>query len=53
MTGTVDRDFGELNFYGVWTGLFEILIFGSVRKVELVIQVFDECSISEVQRLAF
>lgn len=53
MTGIADRDFGELNFDGVWTGLFELLIFGSVRKVELVIQVFDEDSISEVQRLAF
>ncbi|MCF7531654.1 DUF6985 domain-containing protein [Pseudomonas petrae] len=53
MTGIADRDFGELNFDGVWTGLFEILIFGSLRKVELVIQVFDEDSIAEVQRLAF
>ncbi|ROM55879.1 hypothetical protein BK648_05970 [Pseudomonas poae] len=53
MTGISDKDFGELHFDGVWVGLCEILIFGSLHKVELVVQTFDGASISETQRLAF
>ncbi len=48
-----DRDFGELHFDGAWTGLCEIVFFGSRFEVELVVQTFDAAPISETQRLAF
>ncbi|WP_273819283.1 DUF6985 domain-containing protein [Pseudomonas asplenii] len=53
MINVSDRDFGELKFDGAWTGECEILIFGSLCKVDLVVQIFDGATISEVQRLAF
>ncbi|UZE24511.1 hypothetical protein LOY67_03600 [Pseudomonas sp. B21-056] len=53
MTVVLDGDFGKLHFDGAWIGVCEIFIFGSVCEVELVVQTFDNASISEIQRLAF
>jgi len=53
MTRILDKDFGELHFDGVWTGVCEVPFFGSVYEVELVVQTFDDAPISEIQRLAF
>ncbi|CAN1596891.1 DUF6985 domain-containing protein [Pseudomonas mediterranea] len=53
MTVVLDEDFGKLHFDGVWIGVCEVFIFGSVCEVELIVQIFDNASISEIQRLAF
>lgn len=48
-----DPDFGELRVDDVWTGQCEVVFFGKVFKVELVVQTFDDYPVSEVQRIAF
>ncbi|MDN4145344.1 hypothetical protein QYE80_10165 [Pseudomonas tohonis] len=48
-----DKDFGELKFDDIWTGLCEMTIFRGRCEVELVVQTFDGEPVSETQRLAY
>ncbi|WP_236209828.1 DUF6985 domain-containing protein [Pseudomonas tohonis] len=48
-----DKDFGELKFDDIWTGLCEVTIFRERCDVELVVQTFDGGPITETQRLAY